>query len=95
MYACIILFGRGGFESPRALDGVDGELGEFGADESNLRAEDCGVAVSISGGLLPLGGLSPDGDGVGLPDEGGASEVGDRGGAPHCDMNERTRQVRQ
>ena len=88
-----MLFGRGGFESPRALEVVDGEPGEAW---SNLCAEDCGVAVSMSTGLLVAGALSPDGDGVGLPGEGGASEVGDRGGPPpHCDMNERTRQERQ
>lgn len=86
-----MLSGRGGFESPRALDGVDGEPGESFVNASSLCADDCGVAVSISGGLR----FSPDGDGVGLVGEGGASVVGDRGAPPHCDINERTRKMCQ
>ena len=96
MYVCIILFGRDGFESPRALDGVDGEAGESFNDASSLSVEDCGVAVSMSGGRLPGGAFSPEGDGLGLVGEDDVSKVGERGAPPpHCDINDRTGQVRQ
>ena len=88
-----MLVGRA-FESPRALDGAEGELGDTFANPSNICAEDCEVATSMSGGLLPAAEFSPDGDGFGFVGEDGASEVGERG-PPHCDINERTGQVRQ
>ena len=61
-----MLIGRGGFESPRALDGVDGERGEAWPDASNFWTEVFGVTVSIGGGLLAGDSFSPDGDGLGL-----------------------------
>lgn len=80
-----MLIGLAGLESPRALEALVGEPGEGSTDLSNLRAEDCGVMVSMFAGRR----FSPDGDGVGLLDEGESSGPGDRW-PPHCDMKERT-----
>ena len=79
-----------GFESPLALDGVDGELGEFGADTSSCWATAAReVEVSIMDGGA-FRNRSVEGGGVCFS-ESCASFAGDRG-APHCDMKERTTQ---